>query len=262
MNDNLVASLFNRAILDAIVGFLTLVISDLLFALLTGVDLVLWLLSSPYAGYAIWLFLIVSFLFGHLVDKIAFLLFDHTVFAKHFQTRLSTFDLPEWCQSAIEQRVSSPIAVTPTKSRDLVDDSKADWITAYFLTKARPEAIQKRADLIANFQFVSNLLLVLIFALLVVPIYLYSRVTSSGYAIVSAFILFVGAIAYWRFSLASLARIHTFENLVVYGFLIEEKIQEAKRLAASQAQAQEPSRTQEGVLKQLWIILFGEQQSI
>lgn len=255
MGDNLIGSLFNRAILDTLTGFLALVITNLLTVLVAGFNIFAWLVSSPYAEYTFWLVLSASFLFGHLVDKLAFLTLDHALFEKHFQNRLSAFDLPQWCQDTIEQRISNSVTVAPTKSRDLVDDSKTDWISAYFLTKARPEAMQKRTDLIANFQFVSNLVIILLYAFFVIPAYLYFNVAQPLYALVCGIAILIALIFYWRFSLQSLARIHTFENLVIYGTLIEEKYQDAKE--SLKLQTGNPD-SRKGLLQNIFKLLFGE----
>lgn len=223
MGENLIGSLFNRAILDTITGVLALVLTKLLIQLTTGVNFFFWIINSSYSTYSIWIFLTLSFLFGHLVDKIAFLLLDHTLFSKHFQNRLSTFEMPKWCEKEIEGIISASVDIKPTKSQDLIDDSKADWITAFFLVKARSEAIQKRADLIANFQFVSNLLMVLIFSFFIIPLYYYFQYFDVVYAIIFSVVIFLAIIFYWKSSVASLARIHTFENIVVYGILIDQK---------------------------------------
>lgn len=242
MGEDIIGTLFNRAILDTITGFLALVVTNFLLMLAVGFDMLAWLVGSPFSIYTIWLVLVASFVFGHLVDKVAFMTLDHTLFEKHFQNRLATFDLPKWCQDMIEQRISNSVVIMPTKARDLVDDSKADWISAYFLTKARPEAMQKRADLIANFQFVSNLLIVLFYAFVVIPAYLYFHIAQPPYALICGAIILAAIVAYWRFSVASLARIHTYENLVIYGTLIEEKRQNTKESLQRQVADVEPQK--------------------
>ena len=181
--ENLIGSLFNRAILDSIVGALTLVVLSLASQMLLGQNLVTELINSPYKEYTTWILLITSFLLGHLVDRTAFLLFDHRLFAKYFQSRYSTFDLPEWCQFYVEQKVAENVTVKATNERDLIDDSKTDWISAMFLAEARPEHLAKRSDLIANFQFVSNLLLVFVLSILIVPAYFTFNVRNVPYAV-------------------------------------------------------------------------------
>ena len=157
-------------------------------------------------------------------------------------------------QDTIEQRILNSLSIAPTKSRDLVDDSKTDWISAYFLTKARPEAMQKRTDLIANFQFVSNLVIILLYALFVMPAYLYFYTVQPINALVCGIAILSALIFYWRFSLASLARIHTYENLVIYGTLIEEKYHDAKENLKLQIGK---SDLRKSLLKNIFKLLFG-----
>jgi len=251
-----VSILFNRAILDLVAGSLVLFVFNLLVEMLFGLDLNNMIVGSN-TPIPIGLALMGAFLLGHLVDKVAFLLLDHFLFAKHFQTRSATFDLPDWCQTMIEGKIEESLTILPSRSGDLVDDSKADWITAVFLTKARQELLLKRADLIANFQFVSNLLTIFFFALFVIPPYLFFRLNDIRYTVGSIPILLLICVGYWRFSVASLRRINTFENLVVYGMLLEEKREQTDELSATEHVGRELS-AEEGAIPRIMAILFGK----
>jgi hypothetical protein len=222
MNENFIGSLFNRAILDTLIGFLSLIITNLLIVIISNINFIILLLNSPYSHFFIWIILIVSYLFGHFFDKLTFLILDHGIYSKQFQTRFSRFDLPSWCQKEIELRITQKLDIKSSKTHNLIDDSKTDWIAAYFLTKARPEAIQKRTDLVANYQFVSNILMILVYAFFVIPSFWYFHESLIINTISSLIILLIAIILYWTFSLSALARIHTFENLIVYGLIIEE----------------------------------------
>lgn len=217
-----ISLLFNRAVLDTIVGFVTLVLLSFCAEMFFGKNYNS-LIFNPSNTLVLIAIIAGSFLLGHLIDKIAYLLLDHFVFAKHFQTRHSTFALPPWCETMMEDEIKVTLAISPDKSHDLIDEAKADWITALFLTRARSELILKREDLVANYEFISSLLFVLLCGLFIVPSYVYYKAGDILYTVGAGLLMLVLCAAYWRFSIALLTRINTFENLVVYGLLMEEK---------------------------------------
>jgi len=163
----------------------------------------------------------------------------------------------------IENEIGDSLTILPDKSKDLVDDSKADWITAMFYTKARHEMLVKRADLIANFQFVSNLLTILFFAVFIIPPYIFYKLGDIRYSIGSIPLLLLLFIGYWKFSVAALRRVNTFENITIYGILLEEKRLETVRKLDRESSTQHvlSSQVEEGAFPRILAILFGRKHS-
>jgi hypothetical protein len=218
--EGLVSSLFNRAVLDTIVGFLFSLVLDVGIEAATGASMFERVKASNWGSSTSILIVVVSFLVGTLLDKATFLAVDRRVFQRVFLERQSSFDLPQWCTEQFSGN-GKPALGKSNQGHLGVDESSADWITAVFWTRARTEALQKRSDLVANYQFISSLLVVAAFALLVIPL---AAVRNREYvsAVAVALSLLGFSLFLWRACLASIRRIHTHENLVVYGILLND----------------------------------------
>jgi len=83
-----ISILFNRAILDVVAGTVAIGVFNLLIEMLSGKNVNLFIINNSNNLIVIGIILLAAFLAGHLIDKIAYLLFDHTLFAKHFQTEM------------------------------------------------------------------------------------------------------------------------------------------------------------------------------
>jgi len=165
--------------------------------------------------------LVAAFLSGTLIDRFAFIVFDRHLFASAFQLRLASFKLPDAASMALDICPGAAANSAGLKTGELVDESRADIISAVFWTKARPEALTKRAELIANFQFDSNLLFMAIIYVPVLPAWLVARRAEWIGAAAAALFLIALCLLLWRMSLAAISRIHTHENLVVLGLIAD-----------------------------------------
>ncbi|MFN8079900.1 MAG: hypothetical protein U0Q19_10055 [Kineosporiaceae bacterium] len=220
MSDGLVSSLFNRAILDFIVGLIFLAWADVIWWLFTSVDLLKWLAGSSAGSWTPFILLVSGFVAGTGVDRLAFQLLDRRLFWKAFAERRASMVLPDEVVRALERSATLAPPIRGT-SRDAIDESRADVISAIFWVKARPEALSKRADLVANFQFNSNLLLD---SVLFTPVVLFVVLRSDKglpLAVLALALLIMLDLFLWRASVAAIGRIHTLENLYVLGLYLD-----------------------------------------
>jgi hypothetical protein len=222
MDASSISVLFNRAVLDTLVGFVFLVWCQIFGELGWDVSLIHSVESSSVVRWAPVMFLVAGFLSGTLIDRFAFLIFDRRLFGRAFQSRFASFDIPAVADSALKFESDGAISRPgEPKPGELIDDSRADVISAVFWTKARSEALTKRAELVANFQFDSNLLFATALYVPVLPGWLLIRRGDWFAAVLAFFFLIALCALLWRMSLAAIGRIHTHENLVVFGLIVD-----------------------------------------
>jgi hypothetical protein len=224
MGEGLVSSLFNRAILDSIVGFALLIIVEMMGTICADTDLLQTLEKSSAGSWAIVIIVAASFTAGTAIDRLAFQLLDRRMFGKYFVSRHAGFDVPPRVMREIDNEIyatTSREAGGGILDAPLVHDSRADAISAIFWTKARPEALSKRADLIANFQFNSNLLIVGLLGVVVFPFWGHEKKLSVLVVLVVTGSLLAASVPFWRASIAAISSIHTLENVIVFGIFLD-----------------------------------------
>lgn len=221
--ENSISALFNRAILDTIIGLLTFILVAMVVDLAHPVSVIELIPDDFRAPELAAVTIVMAYLIGNFVDKLGFLAIERVLFSKKLQSRDSGIPIPTWCRAHIEREIGTSLALVVNDDKRSIDETNADWISAVFLQYARPENLAKRSDLVANFQFTSNLLLVSTLGAIVVPIYFLIKMEAALFALVTLLCAVLLVAAYWRFSLSSLSRVVTFENLVVFGICIDMK---------------------------------------
>jgi hypothetical protein len=182
---------------------------------LSGVDLFTLLVNSTFGVGAIWIIGIAIFVLGGFVDSLALMLMDYWLFWRVLLRRPSEVNVDQIVQLAIRLGLLQQQDLTDTKT---LRQKLYDLISSVFGSQAPVHLYSKRDELDALYQYNSNMFVLLVLAIPMLPMAIFRLTPGYLYLAVLAVQLILTGFFY-RFTLNALARVNSIEDRFVLGYL-------------------------------------------
>ena len=224
METDVLGKFLNRILTHMVTGTIVLVVLLAGVYACSGTNVYQSLVSSQFSIAGVWVVFIMIFLLGGVVDSLALMLLDYFSLRRVLGERPSEVDITSehTVQLAVEFGMLPDIE---DYSNDLarVRQQLTDLVPALFDTVAPPHLYAKRDELDALYQYNSNMLLLLLVFLPLLPAITYRLVQGPLFLGILAVQMAV-SVLFYRFTVNALKRLNSIEDRFFVGYLLDRAV--------------------------------------
>lgn len=216
MDTDVISRLLNYLITHIITGIIVLILIGATLLSVWGIDI--YSLATTLDTWFVWLAgALIVFTLGDIVDAASLSFLDYFLLKKKYIHRPSEIDITS------DQIIQLAIACNflPAEiDKDTAKQMLRDIIPSLFSSSAPSYVQSKREDIDSLYQYHSNMLLILIIGLPLLPIILYNHL-SVFVILTITLMLLVLILIFYRFVNNGLIRVFSLEDRFFFGYLLE-----------------------------------------